>query len=526
MTETPTLRASFTRDGTNDMFVAKYLLASYPAIRRLGRRELVVAGFAVSTAILIVVIAKGVEAAPRLILKLLFWLSICSIWGAAVNTGWLRRYRRLNRNAKYGTARPPTKVHLVATRDGVVLSTATGTTHVAWSQVDWVGPVSELYIGIRSAYEIDVILIPFAAFGDRPSTDAALAQLQEMLQSSGMDASARVLQQTSNNRQSASCQGGRTLDPSTMSQCPDCGGVVSALSLQLADLVRTPWWRLWHPFPRAIHRPDSQASSTHCPECGYSLRGVTIDRCPECGTTRPTDSAPLLNSMSAKRRLDISRGLIILQVWIVLQLIWEARSMIAKFVTGTDLTFSKPIEQALTIADWGVVCVGSWLATSPPMRDLGSARGDRIMFWTRVCTLATMCTTFLIELLYDEVSDQLLAQGVILAIAVPSMLGHFALILAHQTQLAMLAGDAALAKHCRWNLRLAAVWLAALIALGMSSPKPLWITLTCAAVLAWGIWRVWVALSRLRNHLIPITAPTRARGTAATHRTVQSDPHR
>ena len=29
---------------------------------------------------------------------------------------------------------------------------------------------------------------------------------------------------------------------------------------------------------------SSSADDLYCPDCGYNLRGITSDRCPECGT--------------------------------------------------------------------------------------------------------------------------------------------------------------------------------------------------------------------------------------------------
>jgi hypothetical protein len=380
---------------------------------------------------------------------------------------------------------------------------------VAWTQIDWVGPVSDLYIGIRSAHEMDVILIPCEAFGDRHSAQVAQQQLQELLRLSGADARTRLLQ-SGKEPYTASCQCTRSLDLTSMDRCPDCGGIVSALSLQLGDLAREPWWRLLLPFSSATRLRSDSVTPTACPECGYSLRGLSIDRCPECGTARPTDAAPLLSSMSEQRRRDISRGLLILQVWLVLQWIWVAHSMMARFAAGTVPSFTGPIERALNVADWGVLCLGCWLAAAPPMRPLCSVRADRILFWMRICSIATMCSMSFIELFDDLLHQQPMTQGLVLAIVIPSTLGQFALILAHQAQLAVLSGDGELTARCRFNMRLGIIWLAASIALlARSDMTPDWIDAICFAILAWACRRVWVALTRLRKHL---KVPSGARG--------------
>lgn len=35
-------------------------------------------------------------------------------------------------------------------------------------------------------------------------------------------------------------------------------------------------------YNRFVHRTEEDTGVPHCPQCGYDLRGQTVQRCPEC----------------------------------------------------------------------------------------------------------------------------------------------------------------------------------------------------------------------------------------------------
>ena len=92
--------------------------------------------------------------------------------------------------------------------------------------------------------------------------------------------------------------------------------------------------------------------STHdapCPGCGYSLRGLASDICPECGRSLAIGE---LNTPLPRRTVRLA------DVWAVLVALpfVLAAAMIASLAIANDITQSWPVASALILACGVFVC--------------------------------------------------------------------------------------------------------------------------------------------------------------------------
>ena len=83
------------------------------------------------------------------------------------------------------------------------------------------------------------------------------------------------------------------------------GGRLGNSPVETADLIRIPYWlptglfavlpSSWFVAALRRSRRNRRRRRGLCPTCGYDLRGLTHDRCPECGapsSPRPADLTP------------------------------------------------------------------------------------------------------------------------------------------------------------------------------------------------------------------------------------------
>jgi tRNA(Ile2) C34 agmatinyltransferase TiaS len=57
---------------------------------------------------------------------------------------------------------------------------------------------------------------------------------------------------------------------------------------------------------RLAHLTEAaQASTPHCPRCGYNMTGLTQARCPECGSQYTLDALIAANLGAAHQQLEL-----------------------------------------------------------------------------------------------------------------------------------------------------------------------------------------------------------------------------
>lgn len=66
-------------------------------------------------------------------------------------------------------------------------------------------------------------------------------------------------------------------------------GLVGSLIVLLTFFSLRAFKRWMVPTSEGQHTQDDADNEVRCAKCGYDLRGLTIPRCPECGTLRGFD---------------------------------------------------------------------------------------------------------------------------------------------------------------------------------------------------------------------------------------------